>query len=155
MPERILGRKPGDICSICKTGHLVARFQGQHNCNPRIGGGPGPFPSLHHLVCSGCGGWYESSTHGNLNTLLGAQLKKFVPQGMPPEQCPQCAEPVAEYVLSTGYSVYRYPGDDDPHAKKLLYCDGCVLLLWTFPSRLEEIAERARETQKTGSKTPR
>jgi hypothetical protein len=110
---------------------------------------------LHHLVCSECGLWYESATHGNRNTLLGAQLKDFVNPETQPERCHQCNEPASEYVLSTGFSLSRYPGDDDPHAKKLLHCSGCVLLLWKFRSRLEELVETQRESLNLDSKTPR
>lgn len=144
MPEKTYGRKPGDRCGSCVCGRLVARFQAQHNCNPRIGGGPGPAPSLHHLVCSTCGLWYESAVGGSLDALLREQHKEFINPAVRPEACPQCAEKVSEFALSDGISTRRYPGEESPHERKVLCCRNCVLLLWSFPTHIEEVYQKLR-----------
>ncbi len=157
MPERVLGRKPGELCNICGTGRLVAQFQAQHRCNTRIGGPPGPSPTLHHLVCSGCGLWYASAVGGNLNDLLGVQANEtFKNPATQPEQCHQCKEPVSSYTVSTGFVAYR-GSEDDLHALRLLYCHSCILLLWKFPSRAEQLFEKlpSLEPALKELKTPR
>ncbi len=142
MPDKTYGRKPGEQCGSCNNGHLVARFQGQHNPNPRIGGGPGPAPTLHHLVCSECGLWYESAVGGSLDALLRKQLESFAISASQPTHCPQCAEEASEFTLSDGFSMRRYPGDEDPHARKVLCCRNCALLLWSFATRTEEVFQK-------------
>ncbi|WKZ28695.1 MAG: hypothetical protein QY323_04120 [Patescibacteria group bacterium] len=145
MPEKTYGRKPGERCGACGgCGRLAARFQGQHNCNPRIGGGPAPAPSLHHLVCSTCGLWYESAISGSLDALLRKQVERFSAPETQPTHCPQCSEEVSEFTFSDGHSVRRYPGDEDPHERKVLCCRNCVLLLWSFPTHLEEVFKKLR-----------
>lgn len=137
MPERVLGKKPGETCSVCSVGRLVAQFETQHVCQPRIGGPPKPSPKLHHLVCSNCGLWYASAAHGDLNALLGSQASEtFANPATLPEYCHQCSQTVSKYVISTGF-LARQSKEGDPNALHLLYCHSCVLLLWKSPKRID------------------
>jgi hypothetical protein len=94
---------------------------------------------------------------GNLNDLLGVQANEtFKNPATQPEQCHQCKEPVSSYTVSTGFVAYR-GSEDDLHALRLLYCHSCILLLWKFPSRAEQLFEKlpSLEPALKELKTPR
>lgn len=154
MSGKTLGRNPGEHCTLCTKGFLVARFQeATRNEPPRAGGPPGPEPYLHHLVCSHCGVWHESAVHGGMTKLMQDQLKGFQNPEVRPEQCPKCSDAITEFTLRNPF-YRRSQSLSDSDEKKVACCAGCVLLVWDIPTKMDEVMAKMHDSHKDKNTPP-
>lgn len=137
---------PGDLCRVCKQGHLQARTRSHNRTNRDVIGGP-VYPTvffLHELVCGVCGCKFEPQGSGqNIDHYLEDKLLSFTKPQTKPEECPQChLKDLVESRVKTSLDTFPISHFADRNRREeqdfhghFLYCKHCLIIVWHEPPK--------------------